>query len=213
MSRIHWKGSALLSPTPAALVSCGTMERANLITVGWTGVLSTRPPRVYISVRPERHSYGIIKESGEFALNLTPSRLCRAVDWCGTMTGRKVDKIAKTGLTLIESEAIAAPSVAECPMTLECRVFDVIPSGSHDIFMADVVSVSVEEGLLDKSGKLRLDRENLLVYSHGEYFELGRKIGKIGISIGNSYHNNKHKPMKKEMKQRYENTDTDRYGG
>ncbi len=201
MSRIHWKGSALLSPTPAALVSCGTMERANLITVGWTGVLSTRPPRVYISIRPERYSYGIIKESGEFALNLTPSRLCRVVDWCGTMTGRKVDKIKKTGLTLIESEQIAAPTVAECPMTLECRVFDVIPSGSHDIFLADVLSVSVEEGLIDKNGKLRLDWENLLVYSHGEYFELGRKIGKIGISVGNNYYNS-NRLRKKEMKQK-----------
>ncbi len=199
MSRLHWKGSALLSPTPVVLVSCGIMESANLITIGWTGVLSTRPPRVYISIRPERHSYGVIKSSGEFALNLVSSKLCRTVDWCGTMTGRKVDKIAKTGLTLVKSEAISAPSVAECPMTLECRVFDIISSGSHDIFMADVVSVSVEEDLLDRSGKLRLDRVPLLVYSHGEYFELGRKLGKIGISVGNNYHNN-HKVTGKERR-------------
>ena len=185
MARVHWKGSALLAPVPSVLVTSGTADRANVLTVGWTGVISTRPPRVYISLRPERHSHGIIKETGEFVINLVPAALAEVADWCGTVTGRRVDKIAKTGLTLIPSETVAAPSLADCPLSLECRVFDVRPMGSHDLFLADVTGVSAEEALLDESGRLRLERAGLLVFSHGEYFELGRRIGPIGLSVAN----------------------------
>lgn len=184
-NKIHWKPSALLAPVPSVMVSCGTVEKANIITIGWCGVLSTRPPRVYISVRPERHSYNIIKESGEFVINLTPSKLVEVVDYCGTVTGKKVDKAKKTGLTLIESETVTAPTIENCPMSLECKVFDVVKSGSHDIFMADVTSVSLNEDLLDSTGKLHMERAGLLVYSHGEYFEIGKRLGKIGISMEN----------------------------
>ena len=185
MSRIYWKGSALLAPVPSVLVSCGTLEKANLITVGWTGVICTRPPRISIAVRPERHSHGILTQTREFVLNLTPASLCEVADYCGTVTGRLVDKAKKTGLTLIPSKEVAAPTVADCPLSLECRVTDVLPQGSHDLFLADVVQVSVEDTLLDSSGRLHLDRAKLLTFVHGEYFEVGRKLGRIGISVEN----------------------------
>ncbi len=183
--RQYWKGSALLSPVPSVMVSCGTLERANIITIGWTGVISTRPPRVYISVRPERHSHGIIKDSGEFVINTVPAALVEVCDYVGTVTGRCVDKVKKTGLTLIPSAEVAAPTIENSPLSLECKVREIIPSGSHDVFIADVVKVSVEDSLIDESGHLRLDRAHLLAFAHGEYFELGRKLGKIGISVEN----------------------------
>ena len=167
------------------MVSCGTLEKANIITVGWCGVLSTRPPRLYVSIRPKRHSYGIIDSAGEFVVNLTPASLVEVVDYCGTVTGKKVDKAAKTGLTLSPSEKVSAPTIENCPMALECRVFDKVKSGSHDVFMADIVSVSLDEDLLDNTGKLHLERAGLLVYSHGEYFNIGKKLGKIGLSMEN----------------------------
>ena len=181
--RIYWKGSALLAPVPSVMVTCGTMEKANIITIGWTGIVSTRPARVYISVRPERHSHSIIKESGEFVINLTPASLVEVCDYVGTVTGRCVDKIKKTGLSLIESKEVAAPTLADSPLSLECKVISVQSHGSHDMFIADVVQVSVDESLMDESGHLCLDRARLLTFAHGEYFELGRKLGKIGISV------------------------------
>lgn len=184
-NKLHWKPSSLLAPVPAVMVSCGTLEKANIITVGWCGVLSTRPPRLYVSIRPERHSYSIIDSTGEFVVNLTPASLVEVVDYCGTVTGKKVDKAAKTGLTLSPSEKVSAPTIENCPMALECKVFDKVKSGSHDVFMADIVSVSLDEDLLDNTGKLHLERAGLLVYSHGEYFNIGKKLGKIGLSMEN----------------------------
>lgn len=181
--RIYWKGSALLAPVPSVMVTCGTMERANVITIGWTGVVSTRPARVYISVRPERHSHSIIRDSGEFVINMTPASLVEVCDYVGTVTGRCVDKIKKTGLTLIESKEVSAPTLADSPLSLECKVISVESHGSHDMFIADVVAVSVDDSLMDESGRLCLDRAKLLAFAHGEYFELGRKLGKIGISM------------------------------
>ncbi|MBQ4097459.1 MAG: flavin reductase family protein [Clostridia bacterium] len=183
MMRIYWKGSALLAPVPSVMVTCGTMERANVITIGWTGVVSTRPARVYISVRPERHSHSIIRDSGEFVINMTPASLVEVCDYVGTVTGRCVDKIKKTGLTLIESKEVSAPTLADSPLSLECKVISVESHGSHDMFIADVVQVSVDDSLMDESGRLCLDRAKLLAFAHGEYFELGRKLGKIGISV------------------------------
>ncbi|MBE6542319.1 MAG: flavin reductase family protein [Ruminococcaceae bacterium] len=185
MSRIHWKGSALLAPVPSVMVTCGTDEMANIITIGWCGVLSTRPARLYISVRPERHSHDIIKQNGEFVVNLTPASFVEISDYCGTVTGRCVDKAEKTGLTLIPSENVAPPTIEDCPLALECKVFSTVDSGSHTIFMADIVSVSVDEKYVDDSGRLRLDLADLLVFSHGEYFKLGKKLGKIGLSMEN----------------------------
>lgn len=185
MAKIYWKGSSLLAPVPAVMVSCGTIDKSNIITIGWCGILSTHPPRLYISVRPERHSYGVIKDSGEFVVNLTPASLTEVADYCGTVTGKKVAKAEKTKLTMIPSKEVSAPTIENCPMALECRVYDIIKSGSHDIFLSDIVSVSLDEELLDGGGHLKLERAGLLVYSHGEYFEMGKKIGKIGISMEN----------------------------
>ena len=181
--RVYWKGSSLLAPVPSVMVTCGTPEKANIITIGWCGVVSTRPARVYISVRPERHSHTIIRESGEFVINMTPASFAEIADYCGTVTGRVVDKVRKTGLTIIESREVTAPTIADCPLALECRVVETHHHGSHDMFVADVVQVSVDPKYIAEDGKLRLDRANLLTYVHGEYFEIGRKIGKIGIAL------------------------------
>lgn len=182
MARQNFKSGALLSPLPAVMVSSGDMEKSNILTVAWTGILSTNPPRAYISVRPQRHSYGIIKERGEFVINLTTAPLAKKTDYAGIYTGAKVDKFEKCNLTRVESKCVAAPTIAESPLALECRVFDVIESGTHHIFLADIVNVSVDEELLDENGKIRLDKANLLAYSHGEYFALGKKIGSFGYS-------------------------------
>ena len=183
MSKIKWKGGSLLAPVPPVMVSCGTMEKPNIITVAWTGLINTIPPKTYISVRPSRHSYELIKESGEFAINLTPTSLVKQADWCGIHTGRKVDKFARCNLTPDEANEISAPLILECPISLECKVFDVIPMGTHDMFLADIVAVDVAPGLLDKSGRLCIERAHLAAFAHGEYFELGKSLGKFGFSV------------------------------
>ena len=194
MAKINWKGSTLLGPLPTVMVSCGTMEKSNIITVAWTGITNTVPPKTYISVRPSRHSHGIIKEQGEFVLNLTPSHLVRAADYCGTYTGAKVDKFAKCKLTKLFVDEVKAPLIAECPLSLCCRVTEVIPLGSHDMFLADIVAVDVDESLLDEKGKLHLERAHLAAYAHGDYFELGKRIGGFGYSVAKK----KKKPNKKK---------------
>ena len=178
-----WKGSPLLAPVAPVLVSCGSMERPNLITVGWVGIVSTQPPRLSISIRPERYSYGLICESGEFAVNLPTRALTRAVDWCGVKSGREVDKFAALGLHALEGSAISAPLLAESPAAMECRVFERIPLGSHDLFLADILAVNLESSLLDEKGKLRLERAGLLAYAHGEYYTLGKRVGSFGCSV------------------------------
>ena len=183
MAKIHWKGSTLLGPVPPVMVTCGDMEKSNIITVAWAGIINTHPPRVSISVRPTRHSYGIIKERGEFVINLTPVSLVRECDWCGIYTGAKVDKFAKTGLHKEPAVEVACPVIAECPLALECKVLDVIPQGTHDLFLAEVVGIDVDESLLNEEGKLCLDRAELAAFAHGEYFALGEVIGKFGFSV------------------------------
>ena len=183
MARQNWKGSVLLAPVPAVMVSCGDMENSNIITASWTGVLCTHPPKTYVSVRPSRYSYDIIKKGGVFAINLTTRELARAADWCGVHTGAKVDKFERCRLTKERASEIDCPILAESPLVLECRVTDVIPLGSHDMFLADIVAVDVDEAVIDESGKLHLERANLVAYSHGEYFELGKRIGKFGYAV------------------------------
>ncbi len=184
MSKVEWKGGALLAPLPAVIVSCAREgERANAITIAWCGIISTHPPALYISVRPSRHSYGIIKETGEFCVNLVPTALVRAADTCGVLTGRKVDKFEKCKLTAQPSFQVSAPAIAESPMTLECRVREIIPQGSHDMFIADIVATAVDESLIDEKGSLDLGRARLSAFAHGEYFELGKTIGKFGYSV------------------------------
>ena len=182
MAKLKWRGGALTSPVPPCMVSCGTMEKSNIITVAWTGITNTVPPKTYISVRPSRHSYNIIKESGEFAVNLTSVELVKKADYCGVYTGAKVDKFAKCGLTKEEASEISCPIIAESPLSLECRVTDVIELGSHHMFLADIVAIDVDEALLDQKGKLCLEKANLCAFAHGEYFSLGEKLGYFGFS-------------------------------
>ena len=182
--KIKWNGAALLAPEPCVMVSCGGMGEgeSNIITIGWTGIVNTHPPMTYISVRPTRHSYGIIKESGEFAINLTSEKLVKAADYCGIYTGAKVNKFEKCGLTKEEATEISCPIIAESPLSLECRVTDIIELGSHHMFLAEIVAVDVDERLINKDGKLCLEKANLCAFAHGEYFSLGEKLGYFGFS-------------------------------
>lgn len=179
----HWKGSVLEAPLPPVLVSCGDEQSPNVLTVAWTGILNTQPPVTYISLRPERFSYPIIRESGEFVINLPTEELVRAVDYCGVKSGRNTDKLAQTGLTVTKGVAVSAPMINECPLSLECRVRQIIKLGTHDMFMADIVGVNAAKELLDNNGRLCLERARLLAYSHGEYYGLGRKLGSFGYSV------------------------------
>lgn len=182
MAKVVLKAGALLAPVPPVMVSCGSMEESNIMTVAWTGMLNTIPPKTYISVRPSRYSYDIIRQSGEFVINLTPASLVREADLCGIYTGRKVDKFARCGFTKVPATAVSCPLIAECPLSLECRVSEIVPLGTHDMIIADILCVDVSEELLDASGRLCLERAGLAAYMHGEYFELGRKIGEFGFS-------------------------------
>ena len=182
MTKIAWKPGTLLYPVPPALVSCGTMEHPNAITVAWTGIVCSDPAMTYISVRPSRYSYNIIKESGEFVINLTHAALVRAADFCGVRSGRDVDKFKEMGLIAEPSTQISAPMIAQSPISLECKVESITPLGSHDMFLAKIVAVNVREDLVDEAG-LHLDRTGLVSYAHGHYYVLGKELGKFGYSV------------------------------
>lgn len=183
MEKVFWNGGALLAPVPPVLVTCGTMEQANVLTVGWTGICCTHPPMTYISVRPSRFSYDIIKETGEFAINLTTTAMVKTVDFCGVRSGRSVDKIKACGLQLLEAEHGSVPILAEAPVSLTCQVTQIIPLGSHDMFLAEITGTAVDARYVDSKGKLNLQQSGLLAYAHGEYFALGRKCGAFGYSV------------------------------
>ena len=181
----NWKPCAIVNPVPAVLVSCGdSPENYNMLTIAWAGTICSEPPMAYVSIRPERHSYEIIKRTGEFVINLTTEALAEATDWCGVRSGRNFDKFKECGLTPEKSAVVAAPSIAESPISIECRVKEIIPLGSHHMFIAEVVNVQADDCYLDKdSGKFELANADPLVYLHGGYFELGEKIGKFGWSV------------------------------
>lgn len=180
-----WKPGTLIYPLPAVLVSAGdSPENYNLMTIAWTGTVCTNPPMCYISVRPERHSYELIKRTGEFVINLTTESLARASDWCGVKSGRDHDKFREMGLTPLPGVEVKAPVVAEAPLSIECRVKQIIPLGSHDMFLAEVVAIQADDRYIDpESGKFCLERARPIVYSHGEYFKLGEVIGHFGWSV------------------------------
>ena len=173
----------LLTPLPAVIVTCGTMEKSNAITVAWTGIINSIPPMLYISVRPERYSFGIIKESGEFAVNLTTSALTYATDFCGVRSGRDVDKFQHLGLTKQKANLIACPLIGESPVSLECKVREIKELGSHHMFMADILCVDAEEKYFDSKGKLNFEQMGLITYSHGTYNATGSKRGFFGFSV------------------------------
>lgn len=182
--KVVWPGSTQLGPVPAALVACGGGTwRPNLITIAWTGIVCSKPPMVSIAVRPERYSYDIIKATGEFSINLPTGKMARPVDWCGVVSGRDQDKFAGSGLTPMEGSRIAAPIVAECPLSLECRVTQVLELGSHHLFLAEIVAVQVSEELIDNKGRLQLEKDGLLSFVHGHYYDLGPCLGHFGFSV------------------------------
>lgn len=182
MGRKSFKGGALLAPVPPAMITVGVGDEANVLTVGWCGILATVPPRTYISVRPERHSYKLLKEHGEFVINLAPTSMARTVDFVGTYTGAKVDKFERCSLTKAPCEHVLVPLIKECPIAIECRVCEVIPMGSHDVFIADIVGFSADEDIIDESGRICFEKADLLAYMHGEYYALGERLGKFGFS-------------------------------
>ena len=172
-----------MAPLPVVMVSCGTTEKPNIITIAWTGILASEPPKTYVSVRKERFSYDMIKNSGEFVINLVNAELVKSADYCGVASGRNVDKFDTCGLTPKEAFKLDCPIIEESPLSLECKVSDIIPLGSHDMFIADIVSVDVEESLIDAKGRLDLNSAELVSYSHGEYCKLGKKLGTFGFSV------------------------------
>ena len=183
MAKQYWKGGALLAPVPPVLVTCGSTDACNVLTIGWTGICATHPPMTYISVRPTRHSYGIIRETGVFAVNLATADMVKAVDFCGVRSGSNTDKIKLCGLHPIAAEGCGVPILEESPLSLICRVTQIIPLGSHDLFLAEITAAAVEGKYIDANGKLDLSQCGLLAYAHGEYFTLGRTLGSFGFSV------------------------------
>ena len=182
--KVAFRAGNMLNPSPVVMVSCGTSPAdANIITVAWTGTVCSDPPMCYISVRPSRHSYNIIKENKEFVINLVSAELAAETDWCGVTSGAKVNKFLEAGLTPVSALKVRAPLIAESPVNIECVVKEVIPLGSHDMFLAEIVSVSVDSSLIDKKETIRLDKANLVCYSHGFYYSLGKMIGRFGFSV------------------------------
>lgn len=179
----NWKPGNMLYPIPAVMVSCGTLEKPNIITIAWAGTICSNPAMVSISIRKERYSYDIIKDSKEFVINLVSKELVKQADYCGVRSGRDVDKFKTMNLTPMAGKCVAAPIIGESPVSIECVVKDIIPLGTHDMFLAEVVNVIVDKKHMDSKGKFHLNESGLIVYSHGEYFELGDKLGKFGYSV------------------------------
>ena len=179
-----WKPGNMLYPVPAVMVTVQDAEgKSNIITIAWTGTVCTNPPMLYISVRPERYSYHMLEETGEFVVNMTTKKLAKAADYCGVRSGRDVDKWKETGLTPEKAQAVNVPLIAESPVNIECRVKDVLELGSHHMFLAEVLAVDVDESLLDMGGRLALEKAEPVVYSHGEYYGLSELMGTFGWSV------------------------------
>lgn len=184
MGKQHWKAGNMLNPVPAVMVSVSDGNgKNNIITVAWAGTICTNPPMLSISVRPERYSYEMIKSTKEFVVNLTTKDLVRACDYCGVTSGRHVDKFEKMKLTPIKLPNVSVPGIKESPVNIECRVKKIEELGSHTMFIADVVGVTVDDEYMDEKGKFNINNTGLVMYSHGEYFVMGEKLGKFGYSI------------------------------
>ncbi len=184
MGRKFFKGGALIAPVPAALVTCGAEGgKRNVLTAAWTGIINTRPPMAYVSIRPERHSHSIIMETGEFVINLTTSKMAKEVDFCGMKSGSKLDKFARCRFETAKGETVDCPVILASPLALECKVRETKELGSHTMFIADITGVTADERYIDSKGKINLQQAGLMAYSHGEYFALGRKLGDFGFSV------------------------------
>lgn len=183
MPKRIWKPGTFEYPIPAAMVSCGTLENANIITVAWTGIINTNPAMVYISVRPERYSHDIIEKSKEFVINLTTENLAFATDWCGVKSGKEYDKFKTMHLTKEKAKHVKCPMIAESPVSIECKVKEIRKLGSHDMFMAEVLAIHAEEQYFNKKGAFDISKCHLIAYANGGYYTLGKKVGKFGYSV------------------------------
>ena len=194
MGKSVWKPGTVIYPVPAVMVSCGDIEgEKNIITVAWTGTINTNPPMTYVSIRPERHSYEIIKKTGEFVINLVTENLAYACDFCGVRSGKDVDKFSEMKLTPFKGNVVSAPLIYESPVNIECKVKEIVKLGSHDMFIGEVVSVSVSDEYMDETGKFHFNKSKPICYSHGGYFGLGKQLGTFGYSVKKQKDENKPK--------------------
>ena len=183
MSKVTWKSGTFIYPLPAVMVSCGTMEESNIITVAWTGIINTDPAMCYISVRPTRHSYEMIKKTGEFVINLTTKDLAYATDWCGVKTGAQFDKFKEMKLTKEKANFVNCPMIKESPVSVECKVKEIRELGSHHMFVAEILGINADEKYINENGAFDISKCDLIAYSNGNYYSLGKKIGKFGFSV------------------------------
>ena len=198
MGKDIWKPGTVIYPVPAVMVSCGDMENKNIITVAWTGTINSDPAMTYVSIRPERYSHDIIAEKGEFVINLPCEAIVKATDLCGVKSGREVDKFELAGLTAEPSNVVQAPGIAQCPISLECKVREITKLGSHDMFLADIVAVDVDPKFVDEKGALHLEKAGLLAYAHGSYYTLGKALGTFGFSVRKKPVKKGRRPIKKK---------------
>ncbi len=200
MGKVSWKSGTFIYPIPAVMVSCGDMEKSNIITVAWTGILNTNPATVYISVRPTRYSYNIIKETKEFAINLTTTNLARETDWCGVKTGAKFDKFKEMNLHKEKANFINCPLIKESPVSIECKVKEIKNLGSHHMFIADVLSIDADDKYIDENGAFDISKCDLIAYANGGYYALGKKVGKFGYSVQKKKRRNSSKSLDRKRK-------------
>ncbi|MGM0599566.1 MAG: flavin reductase family protein [Candidatus Rifleibacteriota bacterium] len=183
-NKTNWKPGTLLSPVPAVMATCqGNDGKANIITIAWTGTICSEPPMLSISVRPDRFSYNLIKESGQFVVNMPDKQIARETDLCGVISGRNKNKFHETGLTQGKSLTVTPPLIVECPINLECEVKQEIELGSHSMFLAEIKQIQVSKNLIDKEGRLQTEKARLISYAHGHYYQLGKKLGHFGYSV------------------------------
>lgn len=183
MTKTTWKAGTMIYPLPAVMVTSGTMEKPNVFTAAWTGIINSEPAMTYVSIRPSRYSHELIEQNGEFVINLTTQDLLHAADFCGVKSGRDTDKFAETGLTPMPCKFVKAPQIAQSPVSVECKVTEIKKLGSHDMFMAEILAVNVDDSLLDETGKLALEKCGLVAFCHGGYYGLSGQIGTFGFSV------------------------------
>ena len=183
MAKVEWKAGTFIYPIPAVMVTSGDMEKSNIMTVAWTGIINTNPAMCYISVRPERYSYELIKENMEFVINLTNENLAFATDWCGVRSGRQVDKFKEMHLTKEKANHVSCPLIKESPVSIECRVKEIRKLGSHHMFIGEVLSIDADDKYIDEKGAFDISKCDLIAYANGGYYSLDKKIGKFGFSV------------------------------
>lgn len=203
MGKVTWKAGTFIYPIPAVMVSTGDMINSNIITVGWTGIICTNPAKVYISVRPERYSYDLLKQTGEFVINLTNEELTYATDWCGVKSGRNVDKFAEMKLTKEKANFVKCPMIKESPVSVECRITEIKELGSHHMFIADVLAINADDKYIDEKGSFDISKCNLIAYANGGYFGLSDKIGKFGYSVAKNPDFNSNNKVSKDKNEKH----------